>query len=259
MFHIMPTRSESLVYFDSWVDAERLLAFHTRVREAFECDFSHLLVAAVGVGLREHPELNKFVSGRRLYQRSGRFVTFSMKRKALDKKSKLGTVKTELRAQESLRDLVERLNHEIEYQRSGQRTYHDKEYALFDLLPNLVLGLAARFLAYIDSLNLLPGSFIETDALYTSVFIANLGSLGMDPGYHHLYEWGNCPLFLMAGSIQERPVVIEGAVQARPMLHLRWTYDERIDDGLTARDAMRTVVDVLSDPASIFGELGEHV
>src|SRR5690606_4112017 len=135
----------------------------------------------------------------------------SMKRKKMSKRAKLSVVKLEIRDGETFRELTERINAGIEVERSGQRTAADKEYDLFNLLPRPLLSGAARLLRALDYYGLLPyGAFIEGDGMYTSMFVANLGSLGMAPGYHHLYEWGNCPLFLMVGKIEDRVIVEDG-------------------------------------------------
>ena len=127
---------------------------------------------------------------------------------------------------------------------------------LFDLLPQPILRWAARWVMKLDQLNLLPGFFIEGDGMFSSVFIANLGSIHMDAGYHHLYEYGNTPIFIMVGQVQRRPVVVDGVVVAQPQLHLRFTFDERIDDGLNARHAMDALVAALEDPERWLGGLG---
>jgi hypothetical protein len=109
----------------------------------------------------------------------------------------------------------------------------------------------------LDYFNLLPATFIDNDPLYTSAFVANLGSLDMGAGFHHLYEWGTCSAFLMAGRIEERPVVVDGRVVARKTLHARWTYDERVDDGLNARFALESFSRVIENPYEHFGCLRE--
>ena len=89
--------------------------------------------------------------------------------------------------------------------------------------------------------------------MYTSIFIANLGTLKMDAGFHHLYEYGTCSLFVMVGQISEEPVVVDGEVVIRPMISLRFTYDERIDDGLNARFGVDALARVLSEPERWLG------
>lgn len=50
-------------------------------------------------------------------------------------------------------------------------------------------------------------------------------------------------------SIQQRPVVIDGEIVARPMMYLALTYDHRIIDGKEAVQFLVTIKNVLEDPA----------
>jgi hypothetical protein len=253
MFFIMPRASESVVYFDATVDCEALLTYLKETGEAFGGHMTHAVVAACGKGLAENPSMNRFVAGGRLYQRRGRFVTFSMKRKKLDKAARLAVVKEEIRDADTFRTLCERLNQDIDHQRSGKRTAADKEFSLFNALPGTALRLLVPAVMWANHRNLLPSWFMASDAMFTSVVVANLGSLKMGAGYHHLYEWGTCPLFVMVGQVEEAPRIVDGAVVPRKQLHLRFTYDERIDDGLTARFGIESVVRVLSNPRTELG------
>ncbi len=258
---IMPTRGESVVFFDAQIDATRLLDYVERAREEHEgdddarCDVTHVVVAAAGHALAAHPRLNRFVAGGRLYQRDGIWASFSMKRHKLDATSKLATVKLQLDEVdgEDLRGLVSRINGHVNRERGDDRTYLDKELDIFLMLPRFALTRAFRLLKWLDSVNLLPGGFIRDDGMFSSVFIANLGSLGMGSAYHHLYEWGNCPLFITVGAIEEVARVVDGEVRAVPVLPLRITFDERIEDGLSARDALREMERALADPLEHLG------
>ena len=96
LFYIMPTKSESTVYYEDAIVADDLLEYVEKAREKFDANMSHLLVAATAGALRKNPNMNRFIVGRRLYQRDGTWITFSMKRKKLDKKAKVSTVKLEI-------------------------------------------------------------------------------------------------------------------------------------------------------------------
>jgi hypothetical protein len=255
--HITPRRNDAIVYFDSYVRAEKLLAYIAEARKRFAVDVTHCLVGAVGVALRENPRMNRFVVGRRLYQRRERTVTFSAKRKRLDRDAKLAAVKIVLGPGETedFKTLCGRISAQIGEERSDRPTYLDKELGLLTSLPRAILVRGVRLFFWADYHNLLPRSFIDNDAMFTSVFVANLGSLDMEPGYHHLYEWGNCPVFLTAGRIGERPAVVNGQLTVEKSLHLRWSYDERIDDGLNARFGIEAVRRVLEDPFTQLGGL----
>ncbi len=255
---MMRGRNESVVYYDDPAKAEKLLDYLERAKKAWgiEVDITHALVAACRQGLWENPKMNQFISGRRLYARKHNELTFSMKRQRMNKEAKLSAVKLNVDDRnETFRQLVERINGNIVVERSGDETYSDKELGIFTQLPRPLLETALDVLRWADHRNLVPGDFIKNDGFYTSIFIANLGSLGMHAGYHHLYEYGTCPLFMMVGKIEERPIVVDGKVVVHKMLPIRWTYDERIDDGLTAKYGMQSCLDALENPDEKFGPI----
>lgn len=242
---IMPTRNESVAYFDTPIDAERLTAF--AASRPFRCTVTHCLVGALGVALREVPALNRFIAGHRLYARRDRVVSFSMKRQRLDTSAKIAVVRLVL-TDEPFATLCARIDGEVDRERGPDATPLDKELGAFLTLPAPVLRAGVAAFRWLDGKNLLPRFFLDGDAMFTSAFVANLGSLGMGPAYHHLYEWGNCPIFLAAGQFEERVVPRDGEPVVRPILPLRWSFDERIDDGLTARHGLDAVVSALHDP-----------
>lgn len=252
MFYIMEGRNESIVFFDRKIRAENLLAYLAESK-SFGGDMSHVLVGAFNIGLAENPKMNQFVVGRRLYARRGRWLSFSMKRKSMSKKAKLAVVKTLMKDGETFKEMCARIDAQVGVERSGKRTSADKEYDLFNLLPRPLLRGAASALRTLDYFNILPSFFIEGDGMYTSIFIANLGSVGMAPGYHHLYEYGSCPLFVMVGRVVEEPCVEDGKIVVGKVLTLRFSYDERIEDGLTARYGMDSVQRVLEHPQRWLG------
>lgn len=256
MFFVMRTRNESAVYYDDAIEADGLLAYLDASKDS-GVDLTHIVVAAMNITLADNPTMNRFVVGRRMYQRKHRELTFSMKRKAMDKKAKIAVVKLQMEDDESFRGLVERINTSITHQRSGEKTHADKEYQLFDLFPRSGLRFFTWFFHALDYVNLLPYAFTKEDGLYTSCVIANLGSLGMKPAYHHLYEWGTSSLFVVVGQIEERAVVVDGEVVIKKFLPTRYSYDERIDDGLSAAYGMKTLKRVLENPAEELGCLAD--
>ena len=51
--------------------------------------------------------------------------------------------------------------------------------------------------------------------------------------------------------IQDRPVVIDGAVVPRPMMYLALTYDHRIVDGREAVQFLVSLKESLEDPSRL--------
>lgn len=253
MWFVMPTRNECVVYYEDKIRAENLLAYLEKAKSSLGCNVTHAYVAALNVAIAESPTMDQFVIGRRLYKRKERSITFSMKRKAMDKKAKLAVVRMPMRDDESFASLAHRINNSIGHQRSGKKTHADKEYQLFDILPRTGLRFFVWLFHALDYVNLLPHAFTKEDALYTSAVVANLGSLGMDAGFHHLYEWGTSSVFAMVGQVKDEAVVEDGKVVAGKVLTVRYSYDERIDDGLGTKKAILRVNEIMSDPEKHLG------
>ncbi len=257
MFYIMRGRNESQVYFDIQVDATKLIPYMDKARDSFGANFTHISVAATAIALSANPRMNRFVVGKRLYQRNERYITFSMKRNKvggqIDRAAKIATVKMKIIDGELISDFCKRVNEQIGEERSGKKTKGDKEIDLFNFFPRPILHLGLPLIELLDYFNLLPGEFIDQDPMYTSIFMANLGSLNMGAAYHHLYEYGNCPLFIMVGKMEQRPVVVDGQIVIRPIIPFRFNFDERIDDGINARFGMDAIQAVLEDPERYLG------
>ena len=56
-------------------------------------------------------------------------------------------------------------------------------------------------------------------------------------------------------SIQQRPVAVDNQVVIRPMMYIALTYDHRIVDGREAVGFLRTIKEVLEEPARLFLEV----
>ena len=67
----------------------------------------------------------------------------------------------------------------------------------------------------------------------------------------------NAPQSAILGmhKIQERPMVVGGKVEVRPMMYLALSYDHRIVDGREAVTFLVKVKDVLEDPARLVLDL----
>ncbi|HTU27419.1 MAG TPA: 2-oxo acid dehydrogenase subunit E2, partial [Pirellulales bacterium] len=97
------------------------------------------------------------------------------------------------------------------------------------------------------------------DPLYATLFVANLGSLGLENASHHLYEHGTCSLFAALGTPKKTVVTTaEGKRELRHVWPVRWTLDERICDGFYSAACLRLLKSILENPAAFLaGESGD--
>lgn len=250
------TRAESTVYFEQEIDVTETfpLIEKLRAKHGVHVTFLHLLLMASAKVIGERPRLNRFVAGRRLWQRKGIWLTFSAKREKSDSGAVVA-VKRKVEPTVSLAEMVALTSTAVSAERSGKPTYVDKELGLFLAFPVFVVDLVVRLLRRLDHGGWLPRSFIDNDPLFASMFIANLGSIGLDSGFHHLFEYGNITTFCAAGEAKWvlRPDLDsndEAAVKRRQVVTLRYTFDERVEDGLYAAQSLERLRAALEDPAA---------
>jgi hypothetical protein len=248
---LMRTRNESTVYFEQHIDIGPARAFlkQKNAEAAGEkLTLMHLLMHAIVRTLHERPRLNRFTSGGRVYQRRGIWLSFSAK-KAMREDAPVFVVKKQFDPAFSLTELAKHAAAGLGEGRSDKPTHVDKEIALFLRIPVPILAPLVRLVMWLDRVNLLPYFFFRQDPLYASVFIANLGSIGLDAAYHHNYEYGNIPIFVTMGRIKEVPFVQpDGTLGTREEMVLRWTLDERIEDGLYCARALELIRARLEKP-----------
>lgn len=244
---ISPRRNDSLVYFKQEVDVESALAFVERRNEArspaARLTLFHVILAAIARLLDERPRLNRFTAGGRVWQRDGIWITFSAKMR-FEENAPVLTLKRHIDPKRSLEEMVDGLLDSLGRGRSGEKTTADSEVDLLLKLPSPITRFLMRLADWADAWGLLPRAMIDSDPMFCSVFVANLGSLGLDAGYHHLWEHGNCPLFCVIGRIVNGP-------DGRRRVTLKWSYDERIEDGLTCARALDRLSELIQQPEQL--------
>ena len=257
--YIMRGRNESIIYHDEVYDITRTRAFLRAFNHAHDNEqpatLFHLYLWACAQTLVDRPGLNRFVSGGRIYARKGVFVSFAAKKEMSDE-APLVTIKMEFAKGERFADCVKRIVAAISGGRTGPKRSVDKELALAMALPGPVLNFVMWFLQKLDRWNLMPGWMIASDPLYASLFLANLGSVGLDRTYHHLYEYGTVAMFGALGAAKKQLVLDRaGNPVARDTLEVRWSLDERVNDGLYAARTLAVLRKIFEDPGAFDASL----
>ncbi|MBL8919349.1 MAG: hypothetical protein JNJ54_10840 [Myxococcaceae bacterium] len=246
---LMPTRTESTVQFEQELDLTKTQAFVDRWNEAHpeqRITVFHVFLSALAWSFEEWPRLNRFVSGGRLWQRDGVYVSFAAKKKKANG-SPLVVVKRRVDTVKSFTELVSLTHADVKAGRSEKKSSQDKELDLLTMLPAFLLGLVVKLVRLADRWNLLPRKFVDHDPLFTSIFVANLGSVGLESAYHHLYEYGNCPFFAALGR-SKTVLTPEGP---KLVCSVKYTFDERIEDGLYCAHALESVKARVENPETM--------
>jgi hypothetical protein len=248
---LMPSRNGSIVFFEREVEvaaAERFVAEARAAHPDLHPTLFHLVLWSLGRMFDRHPHLNRFLAGGRLYDRDGVWISFTVKT-ALSDEGTLAEVKHRCDPDQTFADFVREIESSVAAARAGVEAPTDKELDLFLYLPPLLRRGVVLLAGLGNALNLLPRSFIEGDPFFASAFVTNLGSVGIDAAYHHLYEYGTIPVFCTVGLVHDAVVARKGKPAVARVATLKFSYDERIEDGLYAAHAVHYLCSLLEDPS----------
>lgn len=253
MPYMMRGRNESAVYYGKEINIENALAYLKLIKKA-QADtdtqerftlFSLILTAALKT-IALYPRLNRFVHRRALYQRKHIAFSFIVKQR-FDHDAPEVNAKVFFDPEDSFETVSTKINAAILDAREHGEGDGERFANIFHRIPGgkaLIMGVY-RILEYF---NIAPWSLIRMDPLYSSIYIANLGSIGLNAPFHHLYEWGNTSIFMVIGKMFSKELW-HGATRTRQRyIDLRVTLDERIADGLIFAEAASVFSRLLSSP-----------
>ncbi len=204
-------------------------------REGYK-DFgiTHVLLAAYVRGVAKYPQLNRFINGQKVYSR-GRDIQYCMViKKEMSVDSPDTSIKVHLDPADTAVDVYNKLNAAVESVKATKEldSSLDGLIMTLNLIPSVVLKFVVWLLKLLDYFGMLPKFLLELSPFHGSLFFTSMGSLGIPPIYHHLYDFGNLPCFGAFGCKRRAFELQEdGTVAQRKYIDVKFVLDERIVDG----------------------------
>ncbi|SFP51477.1 2-oxoacid dehydrogenases acyltransferase (catalytic domain) [Butyrivibrio proteoclasticus] len=215
-----------------------------------------IIIAAMLKTLRLRPQMNRFIANQTMYQRNCITAAFTVKKEFRDDGDE-----TLARIVAEDTDNLESISFKVREQIAKCKVEDDESTDAMNFIKRLpakhVLGAVAR---YLDRHGWMPKSVIATDPYQCSVVLTNLGSLGMDIGYHHLMNWGTNSIFVIVGTKKFKPFYDkDGNVTMKRVIDLAVTLDERISDGFYYGRSLRLVQKLIENPELLEGALSKEI
>jgi hypothetical protein len=248
--YIMRTRADAQDYFEDRVDVGPAETWLRKQRDqGRRLGLLHLMVAATVRTLSRWPRLNRFVAGQRIYARNEILISFALK-KRLHQDSPETAVKLRFEPTATVFDVAAAIDEAVAANRVAESWNHtDRTARLFMLCPRAVVRFLVWVLRTLDYVGLMPGVIRRASPFHTSVFVTDIGSLGIKPIYHHLYDFGTTSIFIAFGAKEEERVLNEaGKVVVRRSVGLKIVNDERICDGHYYASAFKYMLKLLRRP-----------
>lgn len=233
--YIMPNRSGASVYFHESIEITEAENYIRKKRnqglKGF--GFMHLLLAAYVRVISQRPAANRFISGQRIYSHDEDIVVCLTIKRDMTLDAEETIVKVHFAPTDTADDVYAKLQKLIDENREvNPDSNFDNTAKIFNFIPGLLLKNAIWFLKVLDYFGLMPKSLVEISPFHGSMFITSMGSLGIPPVFHHLYDFGNIPVFLSFGAkYKQTELKADGTPVQRKYIDYNIVCDERICDG----------------------------
>lgn len=250
---ILRTRIDSQNFFEENIPVEGIEAFVRRYQDEIPgLSFMHVIVAAMIRMYAQRPYLNRFVVWNKIYARNHINMSLVIKRSIRDNGEET-LIKPEFEPTDTIHDVVRRMKEEIEENMpEGTVNGSDSASRIFRSLPSFVVRIAAFLMHNLDKVGLLPKAINRISPWHCGLFLTNLGSLGIGPIYHHLYEFGTCSVFVAMGNkTKVHTVSPTGEHRTHRFIGLKFVTDERICDGHYYAASMKLMRRLLANPEQL--------
>jgi len=233
--YIMPNRSGASVYFHESIEITEAENYIRKKRNQGLKGFGmmHLLLAAYVRVISQRPAANRFISGQRIFSHGDDIVVALTIKRDMTLEAEETIVKVHFSPTDTADDVYAKLQKLIEENREDNPDSNfDNTAKIFNYIPGLLLKNAVWLLKVLDYFGLMPKALVEISPFHGSMFITSMGSLGIPPVFHHLYDFGNIPIFLSFGAKYKRTELKpDGTPVQRKYIDYNIVCDERICDG----------------------------
>ena len=251
--YLMPTRNDAMVNMVDTLDvtdAERFIR-QMRTEGMKGLGMLHLFIASYVRAVSQVPQLNRFINGQQLYARTNIEVIMTVK-KAMWVDAEETSIKVVFDPRDTLKDVYEKMNAAIDAVKAGEDTSTDAAARIIMALPRWLLKLFMALVRFLDYHGWLPKVLLNASPFHGSMIVTDVGSLGIPPVMHHIYNFGNLSCFTSFGPKYSRNEVgRDGTVVTRRCMDWAVVIDERICDGFTYSKGIRVLKSGFKDPQSL--------
>ena len=249
---IMPNRADNEAHINVEVDLRPLdayLAQKNQGRTEDKYTYFHVISAAIAKAFILRPRMNRFICNKRIYQHRDLTLAFVVKKQFSDK-SEEGLAFLSIDDKETMDSYHAKIMSVIhDNRRSDIKDTSTGAMDIINKLPQWLINLILSTTLWLDKHGWAPQFLIGTDPNHASIFLSNLGSIGLEGGYHHLVNWGTNSCFIVLGKkYMKKEYFKDGSSDLYEVIPLGITLDERIADGYYYSGTVALVKQLLAHP-----------
>ena len=257
-----PNRCDNEAYISERIDLTAINRYLEKKNESgpdYPYNLFQAMVTALLKTITLRPKMNRFIANQTMYQRNEVTASFTVKKLFSDDGGEaLAKIRTD--GSETIDIIHDEIFRQVSFCRSDEKDPSTNSMDIIQKFPKFMLKLIGAGARFLDRHGRMPAGVIATDPFYSSAVLANLGSIGLHAGYHHLTNWGTCSVFCVIGEIKKRPFYDDdGHMEMRESVDLGLTIDERLADGYYYSKTVRLLKHLLENPELLEQPLNEKV
>ena len=211
----------------------------------------HVILAAYVRMISQRPGINRFISGQKIYARQKIIINMVIKEKLRADETDT-VIKITFDPSDTAEEVYQRFQDTRTKAFEKKENDFDATARILNDIPGLIKKFAVWLLKILDYFGLLPMSLTNVSPFHGSMFITSMGSLGIPPIYHHLYNFGNVPVFLAFGAKRsENQLDDQGKVMKKKYIDYTFVTDERICDGFYFASGLKLFRSYLANPSTL--------
>ena len=248
--HIMKDRSDAQVFFEDTIYLEETHKLIRKLRkEGYRLGFLHVVIASMVRVMSQKPKINRFVVGKKIYARNDIVFSLAIK-KEMTEEAEETIIKVSFAPNATIYDVIKQVNETIDLnKKEEEKNNMDLFVRMFSKFPNFIYGFGMNFVRTLDYLGILPRKILNLSPFHSSVFITDLGSIGIRPVFHHIYNLGTTTLFIAFGTRSKEQSINEAnEVINRKKMDLKIVADERVCDGYYFAQSLKLAKKIMTNP-----------
>jgi len=251
---IMRYRSDSLNMFSTSIEITAAEKYIKKMHDEGYKHFGllHLILAAYVRTVSQRPAINRFVSGQQVFARNKIEIAMTIK-KEMTLESPDTCIKMVFEPDATPVEIYNQFNDIVQnYRKEQQDSEFDKTAKILNYIPRFLLKFAMFLLRVLDYFGILPKFLLKVSPFHASLVITSMGSLGIPPIFHHIYDFGNVPLFVAFGKRRKAyELNSKGQVEEKVYSDFCIVTDERICDGYYYASAVRMMQRLIRNPEKL--------
>lgn len=262
MAHLMPNRTDCEVYLNDKIDATELMLYLDKKNAEhpeYKTTLFHCAITGLARMVRERPLMNRFIQGRRFYERNEISLSFVCKRRFTDHADEALMVLVP-KDTDTLDDISKKIVGDVIETRKSEHSTGGVDSLLdaFAKIPRPILMLLIRIIRWLDFWGINPDFLTEGDPNYTTILCSNLGSIKCPSVYHHLSNYGTNSIMITIGTLHKEEVLMpDGSKEIRDIIDIGATLDERIADGFYFARSLKLIKHIFANPELLEKPIGE--